>query len=234
MSMSRKGPVVQILPSASPEAGGAEAEAGAPDLEYLGRRLREERERQGLSLRELARRVSMSPSMISQIERGLAMPSVSTLWSLATEFAIPIDEMFNASAQARPHRGPPEAHQPHRGGDGPVQRSGGRERIRLAGGVLWERLTARSEDEIEFLHVVYEVGAESCPEDSLFRHGGKEYAYVLSGRLGLQIGFDRYELAAGDSVSFSAEKPHRLWAIGDQPAVAIWVVTNRSNDSRAG
>jgi quercetin dioxygenase-like cupin family protein len=100
--------------------------------------------------------------------------------------------------------------------------------------VLWERLTAQSGDEVEFLRVVYEVGAESCPADSLFRHGGHEYAYVLSGRLGLQIGFDSYELEAGDSVSFNAQMPHRLWAIGKEPAVAIWVVLNRTQDSRAG
>jgi quercetin dioxygenase-like cupin family protein/DNA-binding XRE family transcriptional regulator len=175
----------------------------------------------------------MSPSMISQIERGLVMPSVSTLWSLATEFRMSIDELFNASAQARPRRGVPGAPEA-KPTNGPVQRSDSRERIRLAGGVLWERLTAHPDAEVEFLHVVYEVGAESCPEESLFRHGGKEYAYVLSGRLGLQIGFEKYELEAGDSVSFSAQMPHRLWAIGNQPAVAIWVVTNRTNDSRAG
>jgi quercetin dioxygenase-like cupin family protein len=80
--------------------------------------------------------------------------------------------------------------------------------------------------------VRYEAGAESCPEDSLFRHEGKEYAYVLEGRLGVQIGFERYELGPGDSVSFNSVHPHRLWAIGDEPAVAIWAVVNRAGDFR--
>jgi quercetin dioxygenase-like cupin family protein len=117
---------------------------------------------------------------------------------------------------------------------GPVQRRQDRKRIGLAGGVVWERLTAQPDEDVDFLHVVYQPGAESCPPDQMFRHGGKEYAYVLSGRLGLQIGFERYELEAGDSVSFSAQMPHRLWAIGSDPAIAIWVVINRTNDSRAG
>jgi transcriptional regulator with XRE-family HTH domain len=209
-------------------------QAGAGGLPSLGNRLRSERERQKISLRELARRVNVSPSLVSQIERGLVMPSVSTLWLLTTELGLPIDELFSLSERAEPPPAAPGKAEPPPAARGPVQRRDSRKRIRLAGGVLWERLTAQSGDEVEFLRVVYEVGAESCPADSLFRHGGHEYAYVLSGRLGLQIGFDSYELEAGDSVSFNAQMPHRLWAIGKEPAVAIWVVLNRTQDSRAG
>jgi transcriptional regulator with XRE-family HTH domain len=204
-------------------------ESGPIRLPSLGQRLREGRERRGLSLRELARRIGVSASLISQIERGLVTPSVGTLWSLATELGLAIDGLFGEAARA------PEAPAALRTEPGsPVQRAGDRKRIRLAGGVQWERLTVEPDDEVEFLYVVYEVGAESCPEDSLFRHGGKEYAVVISGRLGLQIGFERYELRAGDSVSFSAEIPHRLWAVGDTPAVAIWAVIRRTNDRRGG
>jgi len=197
---------------------------GPFDLRSLGQRLREAREARALSLRELARRIGVSPSLISQIERGLVSPSVGTLWSLASELGMPLDRLFSDSV--RPSLRADDAP------TGPVQRAGDRKRIRLAGGVQWERLTAEPDDEVEFLHVVYEPGAESCPADSLFRHGGKEYAVVISGRLGLQIGFEQHELGPGDSVSFSAEIPHRLWAVGDAPAVAIWAVIRRSNDRR--
>ena len=66
----------------------------------------------------------------------------------------------------------------------------------------------------------------------LVRHGGMEYAYLLSGRLGVRIGFNQYELGAGDSISFDAQNPHRLWTIGDRPAVAIWAILKRSGDRR--
>jgi mannose-6-phosphate isomerase-like protein (cupin superfamily) len=55
---------------------------------------------------------------------------------------------------------------------------------------------------------------------------------MIGGRLGVRIGFDEFELAAGDSVSFDTRTPHRLWTVGSEPAVAIWVVVNRSGDSR--
>ena len=55
---------------------------------------------------------------------------------------------------------------------------------------------------------------------------------MISGRLGVRIGFDEYELGPGMAVSFESSAPHRLWAIGDQPAEAIWVVVGRASASR--
>ena len=64
------------------------------------------------------------------------------------------------------------------------------------------------------------------------RHSGKEYSYVLSGRLGVCIGFDEHELRPGMAISFDASAPHRLWAIGEEPAETIWLVVGRHYDSR--
>jgi transcriptional regulator with XRE-family HTH domain len=204
----------------------------------LGGKLRAERERQSISVREMARRIDVSPSLVSQIERGLVTPSVGTLYSMTTELGMVMDGLFTNT-----ERGSAVAEQGHaalrngisasaRRSHAVVQHGHNRQHIRLAGGVAWERLTAEPDDQVEFLYVRYEAGAESCPENSFFRHGGKEYAYLLEGRLGLQIGFDRYELSPGDSVSFESHNPHRLWAIGNQPATAIWVIINRTNDNR--
>jgi transcriptional regulator with XRE-family HTH domain len=214
----------------SPSRKSADAAGSPVNGTVLGGKLRAEREKQGITVREMARRVDVSPSLVSQIERGLVTPSVGTLWSMTTELGLVMDELFThaergnaAPRQGRAAQGRAHSH---------VQQGHNRQHIRLAGGVSWERLTAEPDDEVEFLYVKYEVGAESCPENSFFRHGGKEYAYLLEGRLGLQIGFDRYELSPGDSVSFESHIPHRLWAIGDETAVAIWVIVNRTNDNR--
>lgn len=204
-----------------------------PNGAILGRKLRAEREKQGIAVREMARRVGVSPSLVSQIERGLVTPSVGTLWSMATELGLIIDELFRNTEQPMPASGPKTGGPPERVGC-PIQRAHNRQRIRLAGGVEWERLTPQPDDDVEFLYVKYDAKAESCPEHSLFRHGGKEYAYILSGRLGVQIGFEHYELGSGDSLSFNSQIPHRLWAIGDEPAVAIWAVVHRTNDDRNG
>jgi len=117
--------------------------------------------------------------------------------------------------------------------DSLVARPETRRVINLASGVRWERLTPHSDPEVEFLYVVYPVGAESSPEDALVTHGGREYGYVTSGTLGVRVGFDEYELGPGGSIAFDSSSPHRLWTIGDEPVHAIWVVIGRAGDPRS-
>src|SRR5438034_10622394 len=69
----------------------------------LGPRLRAIRLRQGVGLRELARRLELSPSSISQIETGKSRPSVRTLYALASEFDVAVDEfLFDGPASEDP------------------------------------------------------------------------------------------------------------------------------------
>ncbi len=189
----------------------------------LGARIRHERQAAGLTVRKLAAHIQVSPSLISQIERGRATPSVATLWAIATELGLPVGDLFSDAEAAF---GMP-------GAATPVQTRQARMAITLAGGVRWERLTPTPDHEVDFIYVVYPVGSESCPPDALSQHGGKEYGYVISGKLGVQIGFDEHALRAGDSISFESHRPHRLRAIGNEPAVAVWTVLNRKGDDRA-
>ena len=199
----------------------------AVEASKVGIRLRAERERLGISLRELARRVGVSPSLVSQIELDRVNPSVSTLYALVTELGMTMSDVFGDS---RPGE---RAATALRGGDGLAERPETRRVINLASGVRWERLTPQSDREVEFLYVVYPVGAASCPEDALMTHGGKEYGYVSSGTLGVRVGFEEYELGPGGSIAFDSSSPHRLRAIGDEPVHAIWVVIGREADPRA-
>ena len=197
--------------------------------QLLGLKLRNEREAHGTSVRSFARTLGVSPSLVSQIERGLVMPSVGTLYGMCSELGLTLDYLFDQSTQSATARAKTRSGRPRVAA---VDRGQGRKRIHLANGVHWELLTPQSNDRAEFWRVEYEVGAASCPEDALVRHGGSEHGYVLSGRLGVKIGSETFELRAGDSVSFNSENPHRLWTIGKKPALAMWVVLNRSNDQR--
>jgi transcriptional regulator with XRE-family HTH domain len=196
----------------------------------VGSRLREERERLGLSLRELARRVGVSPSLVSQIELDRVNPSVSTLYALVTELGLTMGEVFGDDTQPRPTS---VRQRPDDEGRDRVTTPETRSVLNLASGVRWERLTSHSDPEVEFLHVVYPVGAESCSADALVTHGGREYGFVSSGTLGVRVGFDAYILGPGASIAFDSSSPHRLWTIGKEPVRAIWVVIGRAADPRA-
>ena len=195
--------------------------SGRPALRVVDddvpRRLRAERERRGISLRELARRLGVSPSAISQIETGKSRPSVSTLYSIVTELGMSLDDLFAPEADAARL---------------PVVTAGQREAIQLATGVRWERLTANADPDVDFIWVVYEAGGSSSPDDGFIRHAGREYGLVLSGRLEVTVGFERSVLGPGDSISFDSTTPHRLRNAGDEPVTGVWVVVGRRSDPR--
>lgn len=196
----------------------------------LGIRLRAARMSRNLALRELSRRIGVSASMVSQIERGSVMPSVATLYRLVSELGISLDELFSGEAATVVRIG--EDVSSAAPGTSPVQRKDERPTVTLASGVRWERLTSSPDAQAESIWAHYPVGGESCPADALVRHGGRELGYVEQGRLGVTIGFETYELEPGDSISFDSSNPHRLFTIGDEPAHVIWTVLGRSGDPR--
>src|SRR3954451_19444779 len=104
----------------------------------LGQRLRAIRQRKGIGVRELARRLDLAPSSISQIETGKIGPSVRTLYALASEFGVTVDEvLFDPGAPT--HQQPSTAAAPPEPGLA-VQRAGERPEISLNSGVTWQRL----------------------------------------------------------------------------------------------
>jgi transcriptional regulator with XRE-family HTH domain len=195
----------------------------------LPRRLRAERERRHISVRELARRLDVTPSAISQIETGRVRPSVATLFAIVTELDVSLDALFDHATRA-PGPGP----RPAAGLPQTIVRDDERELLDLSTGVRWERLTAEVDPEVDFLAVTYDVGGASSPPGQLMRHTGHEYGLLLSGRLEITVGFETGELGPGDSISFDSTSPHRLANVGDEPVRAVWVVIGRrGSDPRA-
>jgi len=187
-------------------------EAQASLTRDVGARLRQAREDHGVSLRTLAQDIEVSPSLLSQIENGLARPSVGTLWAIVSALGVSLDRVFDVSSAAATAAGAAEP---------VVQRAGDRQVIELSGGVRWERLDASHDPDVVFAFITYEPGAESEVRPPA-RHRGREYGYLVSGRLAIEVDDQRVEVGPGDSVSFDSRHPHRFSAVGDEVAAAVW------------
>jgi mannose-6-phosphate isomerase-like protein (cupin superfamily)/DNA-binding XRE family transcriptional regulator len=74
----------------------------------IGQQLRRARLAAGISLREMARRVDVSASFISQIELGRTMPSVGTLYSIASELGVSLDGLMPTAQPPVPAPSPPQ------------------------------------------------------------------------------------------------------------------------------
>lgn len=184
-------------------------EARGVNAAEIGRRLRELRGSVGLSLRQLARQIGTSPSLLSQIENGKVMPSVDTLYLLAGALNTPVATFFATEplAERRP------------AGEPWVVRAAERKRIALEHGVTWENLLPQEEAGLRFMEIRYAPRAHSGEHQ--LRHPGRDLFVVLDGELTFEIGFAEHVLRAGDSVSFGNFQPHRLRNDGREEARAI-------------
>jgi transcriptional regulator with XRE-family HTH domain len=180
----------------------------------VGEQLRARRVDRGMSQRELARRLGLSPSLISQIEKGQSRPSVQTLYGMVTELGLSLDQLFLSHAESR--RAISDAQ------DGQT--------IELESGVRWTRLAGAPDGTVDFLSVEYAVGGASSADEGLQRHAGREYGYVISGHLAVEVGSDRRDLGPGDAVAFDSTTPHRMWNTGTEPARGVWFIVRKSSD----
>lgn len=196
----------------------------------IGRRVTANRMRRGMRVTDLAREVGVTPSLISQIERGLARPSVSTLFAMAQAMEIPVDAFFREPAGSAPGR---TAGSPGAALRGPMRqateaearyvvRHGYRAAIEIEGGVRWERLTPQTLRHLDFFELIYQPGAQSNP--TLYTHPGTEMVLVMSGCLEIFVGFDSYRLDVGDSIDFPSSMPHRYLNPGSESARAVTVI----------
>ena len=194
----------------------------------LGENLRRTRLDRGLTLRGLARRLEVSPSLLSQIETGRIQPSVRTLYAVVSELGVSMDEVFH-HVELEENGQAAEVSWTEHDGNVVVQRASERSGIDLETGVRWERLTTRDVPGVEFLYLVYPPGSESAPADALVRHSGKELGFVQAGELGLTLGFEEHVLGPGDSVCFESSIPHRLHNDGSEDVNAVWIVLGRTS-----
>lgn len=177
----------------------------------IGHRLRYARRKQDLLMKEVARRVGCSESLISKIERGHATPSLRMLHNIAAVLNINIASLFDAGADEQVVR---------RGGERPLihleSRTGG-------GSIDLERLAPSGERTLleANIHVV-EPGAES---DGEITHEGEEVGYVIEGTVELTVDDVPYVLNAGDSFYFRSELAHRYRNTGKTTARLLWVNT---------
>lgn len=198
----------------------------------LGPNIRARRLEHGLSLRELARRVGVSASALSQIEIGHSRPSVDTLYALARQLGVTPDEIFfgpsGPSGAVGGSGGTPDLSAAPTGAataPGPTVVHGldahfsevlellpraAQQVVTLKGGETCRQIGGHSLPGVDCLLITYEAGAASPGPKDFVQHAGHEFNYVISGEIEVQVREKRYRLERGDSLTFPSEWPHRV------------------------
>ncbi|MCU1661622.1 MAG: hypothetical protein QOI36_3797 [Pseudonocardiales bacterium] len=189
----------------------------------VGQNVRAERERLGISVRELARRLGVSASFLSQFELGQSRAAVNTLFAIASELNLSLDELLGSSVDISRESGSTlNRRRTLANEDG---QAAFEEYLSFQSGVRWKRLADMPADHhVQFLLTEYDPGSDSAPGDSPQRHPGDDYGYVLEGTLTLDIDGERRTLSAGEAIHLRGEVPHRLRNESDELVRAVWFV----------
>ena len=191
-------------------------ETGPDARSLVGSRLREARTRTGLSVSALARRLGISTSAVSQIERGVMQPSVSRLIAMTDALGVPLATVLSATGV--PASGDADAYAIERAEDAAF--------LQLGGGVVFRRLTPGESPGIDYFESIYPPGSTAAAKDQLFRHEGYEVGQMISGELTIDFSDEIVVLRPGDTISYPCSRPHRLHNTGHEPAVARWLIVH--------
>lgn len=175
----------------------------------IGGKIRELRKEQEMSIAELAEKSKVSSGLISQLERNITNPSISSLWNISKSLGVSIGYFFNEESDT---------------GFNPVVRKNNRKRIVTSdSNATYELLSPDLNRKIEFLSITINPGEYSSKE--LIVHDGEECGVVIKGRLMIKTEKKEYILEEGDSIYFDSTIPHKYINIGEEICISIWAMT---------
>ena len=179
----------------------------------IGEKIKQLREDKALSLEELAQRLGISPSVLSQIENHLISPPLGTLIKLARALEVNISEFFGGEGKAYSLVRKNERKK--------VSRFASKNGIKY--GYSYEALGYDKKDRHMEPFIVTLERTEMEPK-GLSTHPGEEFLYVLEGKVMVQLGDHTDILEPGDSIYYDASFPHRVSCYEGEQAKIVAVI----------
>jgi len=188
----------------------AGSDATALALTVIGLRIKETRLARGMTLQSVSDVSGLSPSMLSLVERGRASPSIGSLVVIASALGVTMSDLVANDPL-------PEERL--------VVRSSDAKAVETAQHVIRRVLR---EDKSRGLSVaVNEYAPGTGNADQPITHDGFEYGFILEGQLTVSVEETSYVLDAGDLISYSSRRPHRLWNYSDARVRTLWFNLSR-------
>ena len=175
----------------------------------VGSTIKNIRTSKGIMLKEVAEKCGISSSMLSQIEKGTANPSLNTIREIAHVLEVPIFKFFMA---------------PEKEEDNITILKKEKRKIIESKNLRYELLSPEVETDIECMKMILQKnGSETSTQPKA--HKGEEVAVLLKGKVQIIIENQSAILEEGDSVHIPALKAHKWINLGEEEAVIIFAVT---------
>ncbi|WP_173931700.1 cupin domain-containing protein [Chelativorans sp. Marseille-P2723] len=191
------------------QSNNPDADIKSSALRVLAADIRCLRKAHGLTLARLAARLGRSVGWLSQVERGISLPSLADLRALSHQFKVPVSFFF------RPQAGDENESRI-------VVRAGkGRRLASDQSGVTEELLSPDLGGRFEILRCEFAPGSGLAQKH---QRAAEEAGHIISGKLEIEIAGQWYQLEAGDSFCVRGE-PLRWCNPGNQKTVVLWVIS---------
>ena len=177
-----------------------------PQAIPLARRLRDRRRSLGLTLKEVADGAGLSIGFISQIERGIAAPSLSSLVAVSRVLGVEVGSFLSQPS-----------------GEVPQTRHDQRPVYAISPNSLsYERLSSAFAGNVLRSVIIHEPPGHRAEP---IAHEGEEMFYVLEGGVTVEVDGEQTVLERGDSIHFPSTKVHSSWNHTSTPSTLLWVGT---------
>ncbi|KUO50110.1 MAG: MerR family transcriptional regulator [Desulfitibacter sp. BRH_c19] len=176
----------------------------------IGKKIREKRQELNMSLKDLEEKTNLTRGFISQVERDIAEPSISSLRKIAEALNVPI---FYFLMDNQSHD--------------PVVRKNTRRVLNVQDSDLsLEMLCPELNRNIQMVIGRLKPGSSDCDEPLV--HLGEEIILVMEGKMQITLGDSDYTLEEGDSVYCHDHLPHKIWNVGELDLVYVSAIANVS------
>ncbi len=173
------------------------------EKEKMGKKIRNLRKASSFSLAELAEKINKTSSYLSQIERGLAEPSLSALRQISEALNTPI---FYFLVDEKEYN--------------TVVKKENRKKLKIPESEIEiELISASRNRQLEIFETKVKVGSEISREKNSYE--GEECIIVEKGELKIKIGEEEYILNKGDSIYILSSLPHTIKNNGDDELIFL-------------
>jgi transcriptional regulator with XRE-family HTH domain len=179
-------------------------------MKIVGINIQRKRKERNITLRELAEKLDVSASFLSQVETGKASPSLSTLKTIADALQTTIGALIGEAEQVS---------------HGLVTRESERQSLRQAGDKIKICMLTSPDSNKQMEPLLFQMGENAESGETVYKHFGQEFVLVIKGSLELTLNDTNYILKKGDSIYFNSTVPHSFRNVYKGETEALWVIT---------
>ena len=179
-------------------------------MDKIGKRIKIKREKQNINLTELSKKVGVTVSCLSQIEKGKAFPSITTLKHIANQLETTVGELVGENERLI---------------NNPVMRKEDRKIVKVTDNGAELHLMSHHDEskKMETFFIVLKKNGDTS--EITEKHSGDEFCYIINGKVELIIEDKIYKLKKGDCAYYNSNAEHIIKNINNDISRILCVIT---------